>query len=73
MRAQGGVGPQVLSHVFGLRKGVEDWTWKADGGEESEEVVRWLASDEGGEWTLNTVDRIVDVLGRNFAQGRSKL
>ncbi|KAL6900348.1 hypothetical protein GGI43DRAFT_383826 [Trichoderma evansii] len=71
LRAQTGVGPQVLSHVFGLRKAVEDGTFKDDldvegaGKEEteSEEGVRWLAGDEGGEWMLKAVDRIVDGLG----------
>ncbi|KAL7907906.1 hypothetical protein GGI35DRAFT_72034 [Trichoderma velutinum] len=76
LRAQTGVGPQVLSHVFGLRKAVDDGSFKddlvvEDGGEEeseSEESVRWLAGDEGGEWMLKTVDRIVEGLGgSNFA------
>ncbi|KAL6788516.1 hypothetical protein J3E68DRAFT_415113 [Trichoderma sp. SZMC 28012] len=76
LRAQTGVGPQVLSHVFGLRKAVDDGSFKddlvvEDGGEEereSEEGVRWLAGDEGGEWMLKTVDRIVEGLGgSNFA------
>ncbi|KAL7930640.1 hypothetical protein V8C35DRAFT_324305 [Trichoderma chlorosporum] len=77
LRAQTGVGPQVLSHVFGLRKAIDDGSFRddlvvKDGGEEeereSEEGVRWLAGDEGGEWMLKTVDRIVEGLGgSNFA------
>ncbi|UKZ58068.1 hypothetical protein TrVGV298_011933 [Trichoderma virens] len=76
LRAQTGVGPQVLSHVFGLRKAIDDGSFRddlvvEDGGEEeseSEEGVRWLAGDEGGEWMLKTVDRIVEGLGgSNFA------
>ncbi|KAK7398261.1 hypothetical protein QQX98_012374 [Neonectria punicea] len=63
LRAQTGVGPQVLSHVFGLRKGVEDGTFLSDRDGASEEAVRWLASDEGSEWILNTVDKIVEVMG----------
>ncbi|KAM0259730.1 hypothetical protein ACHAQJ_003164 [Trichoderma viride] len=71
LRAQTGVGPQVLSHIFGLRKAVDDGTFRDDlvveeGGKEegeSEEAVRWLAGDEGGEWVLKAVDRIVDGLG----------
>ncbi|KAK1237449.1 hypothetical protein MKX08_003074 [Trichoderma sp. CBMAI-0020] len=70
LRAQTGVGPQVLSHVFGLRKAVDDGTFRDDlevegtaGEGESEEGVRWLAGDEGGEWVLRAVDRIVDGLG----------
>ncbi|KAM5356671.1 hypothetical protein ACJ41O_003317 [Fusarium nematophilum] len=75
LRAQTGVGPQVLSHVFGLRKGVEDGTYKADQDGESEEAVQYLASDEGGHWILNTVDKIVEAIGgSSFAPGReSKL
>ncbi|KAH6603292.1 hypothetical protein Trco_008067 [Trichoderma cornu-damae] len=71
LRAQTGVGPQVLSHVFGLRKAVDDGSFRddlvvEDGGEEesqSEQGVRWLAGDEGGEWVLKAVDRIVEGLG----------
>lgn len=76
LRAQSGVGPQVTSHVFGLRKAVEDGTWVTD--VESESAARWLASDEGNTWILNCVDEIVKEisqgLGSNFAPGRqSKL
>jgi len=77
LRAQQGVAPQVLSHVFGLRKAVEDGTWKddaaavEDGGEEG---VKWLASDEGCVWILEKVDSIVEALGGgNFAPVRAKL
>lgn len=75
LRAQTGVGPQVLSHVFGLRKSLDDGSWKQAKDGESEEAVRWLASDEGSQWILNTVDKIVEAVGgSSFAQGReSKL
>jgi len=91
LRAQSGVGPQVLSHVYGLRKAWEDGTWRedtVDGGEdgsaddmvkgdwrqdmrerimesigESEEGVKYLASDEGSEWVLKCVDGIVAEIG----------
>jgi hypothetical protein len=70
LRAQTGVGPQVLSHVFGLRKGVEDGTYRTADAEEIE-GVEWLASDKGSEWLLHSVDQIVDVVsdgnGSNFA------
>ncbi|TDZ14893.1 Dol-P-Man:Man(5)GlcNAc(2)-PP-Dol alpha-1,3-mannosyltransferase [Colletotrichum orbiculare MAFF 240422] len=77
LRAQSGVGPQVLSHVFGLRKGLEDGTFEADRREDVE-GARWLASDEGSEWIIKTVDRITEAIGgparTNFAPGReSKL
>jgi hypothetical protein len=68
LRAQTGVGPQVLSHVFGLRKAFEDGSYEAD-----VEGGKWLASDEGGVWILETVDRIVAALGEGrgttFAPG----
>ncbi|KJZ77729.1 hypothetical protein HIM_02906 [Hirsutella minnesotensis 3608] len=79
LRAQTGVGPQVLSHVYGLRKAYEDGSWKegwvsegqVEG--EGEEAARWLASDEGGEWILRTVDSIVEALGgSNFANGGNR-
>lgn len=70
LRAQTGVGPQVLSHVFGLRKAVDDGTYKAEGETESPEAVEWLAGDEGSEWILKTVDRIVESIGEgSFAPG----
>lgn len=74
LRAQTGVGPQVLSHVFGLRKAIEDGTYKADG-EETRESAEWLASNEGSEWILKSVDAISEALGgSNFARhGSSKL
>lgn len=75
LRAQTGVGPQVLSHVFGLRKALEDGSWASD--VESEEGASWLASDEGNEWILRSVDSIVDAIsegqGSNFAPGKANL
>ncbi|OJJ45516.1 hypothetical protein ASPZODRAFT_134196 [Penicilliopsis zonata CBS 506.65] len=69
LRAQSGVGPQVLSHVFGLRKALDDGSWAKD--VESEAAVRWLASDEGSTWILESVDSIVKSIGEeqgsNFA------
>ncbi|OQE46523.1 hypothetical protein PENCOP_c001G06010 [Penicillium coprophilum] len=75
LRAQSGVGPQVISHVFGLRKALEDGSWAND--VEGEEAARWLASDEGNTWILNSVDAIVEAIsqgtGSNFAPARAKL
>lgn len=77
LRAQQGVGPQVLSHVFGLRKGWEDGTWKDEPEAGSEEAIRWLVSDEGCTWVLEKVDELVEALGggqgSTFAPVRSKL
>lgn len=63
LRAQTGVGPQVLSHVFGLRKALDDGSYKLDKDGENEEAVRWLASDDGSEWVLKTVDSVVHAMG----------
>ncbi len=76
LRAQTGVGPQVLSHVFGLRKALQDGTYAQDGLDEGElRAARWLAGDEGSAWILQSVDEIAAALGgSNFAQPReSKL
>ncbi|PSK35964.1 hypothetical protein B9Z65_5779 [Elsinoe australis] len=72
LRSQTGVGPQVLSHVFGLRKAFEDGSFKAQG-ETEVQGGEWLAGDEGGQWLLETTDRLVEALGQgqgsSFAQG----
>ncbi|KAK0333862.1 hypothetical protein LTR91_022473 [Friedmanniomyces endolithicus] len=73
LRAQTGVGPQVVSHMFGLRKAFEDGTAAA---EESVEGGEWLAGDEGGMWVLGVVDGIVGAIGEgrgtSFAPGGEK-
>ncbi|ERT01175.1 conserved mitochondrial protein [Sporothrix schenckii 1099-18] len=77
LRAQTGVGPQVVSHIFGLRKAVADGTWLPHGEQgasaddkESVRGVDWLATDAGSEWLLQSIDRIVGALGgSNFAGG----
>jgi len=77
LRAQQGVGPQVLSHVFGLRKALEDGTWKTDTVAGEEEGIRWLVSDEGCTWILEKVDEVVEALGggtgSTFAPIKAKL
>ncbi|EAA30321.1 hypothetical protein GE21DRAFT_10560 [Neurospora crassa] len=83
LRAQTGVGPQVLSHVFGLRKAVEqgahlhEFAAAAAGqsggegsvkgekerkSEEEAEGIERLASDEGCEWILRSVDAISEAM-----------
>ena len=52
LRAEGGVGPQLTSHIFGLLK--------ARNTENQTEEDRWLSSDEGTEWVLRTVDEVLD-------------
>ncbi|KAK4033031.1 hypothetical protein C8A01DRAFT_40526 [Parachaetomium inaequale] len=81
LRAQTGVGPQVLSHVFGLRKGVEQGLQKEEfeGLEGESEGVQRLAGDEGCEWLLRSVDAIAEAVGGGFGrwegegEGRAKL
>ncbi|KAF2796376.1 hypothetical protein K505DRAFT_415779 [Melanomma pulvis-pyrius CBS 109.77] len=63
LRAQQGVGPQVLSHVFGLRKAWDDGSWKGEPDAGEEEGIKWLVSDEGCEWALKKVDEVVEALG----------
>ncbi|KAH9482863.1 Dol-P-Man:Man(5)GlcNAc(2)-PP-Dol alpha-1,3-mannosyltransferase [Psilocybe cubensis] len=52
LRAEGGVGPQLTSHVFGLLK--------ARTTENLSEEDKWLSSDEGTEWVIRTVDEVLD-------------
>ncbi|KAK3202816.1 hypothetical protein GRF29_154g814862 [Pseudopithomyces chartarum] len=77
LRAQQGVGPQVLSHVFGLRKAWDDGTWKTEPQAGDEEAVKWLVSDEGCTWVLEKVDEVVEALGgaqgSTFAPVKAKL
>jgi hypothetical protein len=77
LRAQQGVGPQVLSHVFGLRKSWDDGTWKQEPQAGDEEGIRWLVSDEGCTWVLEKVDELVAALGggqgSTFAPVKAKL
>lgn len=73
LRAQTGVGPQVLSHVFGLRKAVEQGAHRAEA-EADVEGIEKLATDEGCEWILRSVDSISEAIGGSFAVPReSKL
>lgn len=68
LRAEGGVGPQLTSHVFGLLKARE----AESQGYEMNEEDRWLASDEGTEWVIKTVDSILDVVVQPGPEGQTK-
>ncbi|KAL7629841.1 hypothetical protein AAE478_001364 [Parahypoxylon ruwenzoriense] len=77
LRAQTGVGPQVVSHIFGLRKAYGNGDAHAEG-EEPVEGGAWLATEEGNIWILENIDKLVGVIGggegTTFAPGlRSKL
>lgn len=68
LRAQTGVGPQVLSHVFGLRKAIDQGIHEQEAeSEEEKKGLEWLAGDSGSEWVLKSVDAIVEKIGQNFA------
>jgi hypothetical protein len=54
LRAEGRVGPQLVSHVFGLLKA-------RDAAPKSTEDA-WLSSDEGAGWVIRAVDNIKDML-----------
>lgn len=73
LRTQTGVGPQVLSHVFGLRKAYEDGS---AGAEREVEGGEWLAGNEGSTWLLESVDKLVEALsqgqGSSYAPGSIK-
>ncbi|KAI0880577.1 mitochondrial protein [Annulohypoxylon maeteangense] len=77
LRAQTGCGPQVVSHVFGLRKAYENGGAHAEG-EEPVEGGPWLATEDGNVWLLENIDKLVTVItsgeGTTFAPGiRPKL
>jgi hypothetical protein len=63
LRAQQGVGTQLLGHVRGLRKAWEDDSWRLEPHAGTEDTIRWLISDEGCTWVLTTTDRLVRALG----------
>lgn len=77
LRAQGGVGAQLSSHVYGLRCADPAWDKVDDGnGAGAESGERWLSTNEGAEWVLTEVDKLVQVFGRKgptFGQVKSKL
>lgn len=54
LRAQGGVGPQVTSHVWGLLKAKD--SIKPD--DASKQGLEWLTTEEGALWVVRTVDGV---------------
>lgn len=55
LRTEERVGPQLISHVFGLLKA-------RNSAFDLSEEDKWLSSDEGTEWVIRTVDEIADVV-----------
>jgi hypothetical protein len=60
LRAEGRVGPQLTSHVFGLLK--------ARDVENQSDEDKWLSSDEGAEWVIRTVDDFLDVVSSDLQE-----
>lgn len=54
LRAQGGVGPQVTSHIWGLLKAKD--SIKAE--DVSKKGLEWLTTEEGALWVVRTVDGV---------------
>ena len=69
LRTEGGVGPQLVSHVYGLLKSHGD----GYNGEPATEGDRWLSSEEGTEWVIKTVDELCDVVKIHDDSTKSKL
>ena len=66
LRAEGRVGPQLTSHVFGLLK--------ARNVENLNDEDKYLSSDEGTEWVIRTIDEIVDaVTSEEASSAKGKL
>jgi len=64
LRAEGGVGPQLTSHTFGLLKARKTPNQSAED--------QWLSSDEGTEWVLRTIDETIDGVSES-PEARAKL
>ncbi|KAG8769956.1 hypothetical protein FRC12_004619 [Ceratobasidium sp. 428] len=68
LRASGGVGPQLVSHVYGLLKA------RGFDPETETEDDHWLASEDGARWVISVADAISDtVVGPPVEQKRAKL
>ncbi|CUA76825.1 Dol-P-Man:Man(5)GlcNAc(2)-PP-Dol alpha-1,3-mannosyltransferase [Rhizoctonia solani] len=56
LRASGGVGPQLVSHVYGLLKA------RGFDLESETDDDRWLASEQGAEWVIALADAVSDAV-----------
>jgi hypothetical protein len=65
LRSEGRVGPQLVSHVFGLLKA------RYTEGQNEEDA--WLSTDEGTEWVIRTVDEIFDVVSSEGKDDRTQV
>ncbi|KAH7887914.1 hypothetical protein F5I97DRAFT_922286 [Phlebopus sp. FC_14] len=64
LRAEGRVGPQLTSHVFGLLKARYE--------ENLNDEDKYLSSDEGTEWVIRTVDEIIDAVTADEQEALAK-
>jgi len=62
LRTEGGVGPQLVSHVYGILNA------PSYEGEKQDETEKWLSTYEGVEWILGMVDELCDVLRGKIAE-----
>ncbi|KAN0064028.1 hypothetical protein ACQY0O_003634 [Thecaphora frezii] len=71
LRAQGGVGPQVTSHVWGLLKAKDSIADK----EPNRKGLEWLATEEGALWVVKAVDGLCQAIegAEELEQHKSKL
>lgn len=85
LRASGELGPQLLSHVFGLQKAGEEILHRRqqppregegkEGGEGEAEVGKgweWLCGEQGCTWAVDVVDRVVECVGMDGQVGVAK-
>lgn len=74
LRAQTGCGPQLLSHVYGLKKALADGSYTDGFGPpvtqeaSKQEALKWLLSDEGIEWILQKTDELIGLF-QNQGEG----
>ena len=67
------MGPQLISHVYGLLKARGYDNGGTSPTAESPEGDDWLASAEGATWVIEAVDRLVDVVHGKSEGPQSKL
>ncbi|GAA97871.1 uncharacterized protein L969DRAFT_96252 [Mixia osmundae IAM 14324] len=64
LRGTGGVGPQLTSHVFGLKKAGEEGDIDPVTSEGLGTNWKALTEDEGAEWAIRVVDALADVVAQ---------
>lgn len=70
LRAQGGVGPQVTSHVWGLMKAEPSIA----ANDPHSNGLKWITSEEGAVWTVEAVNALSEAVeGSETAERESKL